>query len=142
MPNPFVLPSLIFRKDDLAKVCTLLENDRDFVITGVPGIGRRTLIRNAARQADVRYLEIDCLRCRSASQFMRLLADSISDGFQAPSELAKIYQWSLDQPLALDQTLPNRARLVWSVAAGKEWALFASLLALPQYLAEAIAAES
>lgn len=138
MINPFVLPSPICRKADLKRVRALLRNDSDFVITGVPGIGRRTLIRDAAKQAGVRYLEIDCLRCRNASQFIRLLADSVCAAFSAPSELAHIHQWSQEQPLALDQSLPYQARLVWPPAPGKEWPLFECLLALPQHLAETL----
>ncbi len=138
MINPFISQSLIFRAADQQQVCALLEKDSDFVVTGVPGIGRRTLVCNAAKQIGVRYLEIDCLRCRSASQFVRLLADSISDVFKASDELAKIYQWTQDQPLMLDQTMPNRVRIAWPTAPGKEWALFESVLSLPQYLSEAL----
>lgn len=138
MINPFVPQSLTFRAADQQRVCALLKQDSDFVITGVPGTGRRTLVCNAAKQAGIRYLEIDCLRCRSASQFIRLLADSISDVFRASNELAQIYQWSQGQPLTVNQVLSDQVRIVWPTAPSKEWALFESVLSLPQYLAEAL----
>ena len=137
MINPFVSQSLTSRAAEQQQICMLLEKDRDFVVTGVPGTGRRTLVCNAAKRAGVRYLEIDCLRCRSASQFIRLLADSVIDAFRGSDELAQIYQWSQDQPLMVNQVLSDRVRIVWPTAPSKEWSLFESILSLPQYLAEA-----
>lgn len=134
--NPFVLPPRICRETELDVICSLLQRDSDFVVTGVPGIGRRSLIRDAAKQVGCRCLEIDMLRCRNAGQFLRFLADALTQAFCEPHELAKIQQWSLSQPLTLDQTLAPQARLVWPTAPSKEWALFEGLLALPQHLAE------
>ena len=134
--NPFVPQSLICREAALEQVCRLLQNDSDFVVTGVPGIGRRTLIRTAAKQEGCRSLEIDFLRCRNSGQFLRFLADGLTSAFSEPEELARIQQWSLNQPLTLDQTLSPQSRLVWPKTVGKEWPLFEGLLALPQHLAE------
>ncbi|MBD1874702.1 ATP-binding protein [Nodosilinea sp. FACHB-131] len=136
MFNPFVPQSLICRESELERVCALLRQDSDFVVTGVPGIGRRTLIRSAAYQEGSRCLEIDLLRCRNAGQFLRFLADGIVDAFSEPSEIAQIQRWSQNQPLSVDQTLEAEARLVWPKTLGKEWPLFEDLLSLPQYLAE------
>ena len=132
------LPPTILRKTELERVAALLEKDNDLVITGVPGIGRRSLIRSAANQAGIRYLEIDCLRCRSAAQFVRLLADSVHNAFQEPDEFAKIRQWSLTQASLVENFLLNRVHLVEPIAPGKEWPLFECLLSLPQYLAESL----
>jgi hypothetical protein len=123
-------------KRNWSRFCALLRSDSDFVVTGVPGIGRRTLIRTAAKQEGCRSLEIDFLRCRNAGQFLRFLADGLTSAFSEPDELARIQQWSLNQPLTLDQTLSSQARLVWPKTVGKEWPLFEGLLALPQQLAE------
>lgn len=136
MTNSFAPQSLICREAELGQVRQLLQKDSDFAVTGVPGIGRRTLIRTAAREIGSRSLEIDCLRCRNAGQFLKFLANGLTNAFSEPGELAKIQQWSLDQPLFLDQTLPSQARLVWPSSHGKEWTLFQRLLALPQQLAE------
>jgi hypothetical protein len=127
---------IIGRETQLEQVCTLLQQDSDFVVTGVPGIGRRTLIRAAAHRVEARCLEIDFLRCRSAQQFLRFLADGLVEAFAQPQEIAQIEQWSQSQPLALDQTRGAATRLVWPRVPGKEWPLFEGLLDLPQHLAE------
>lgn len=136
MTPSFIPQSIICRETQLAAVCNLLQQDSDFVVTGVAGSGRRTLIRNAARRVGSRCLEIDFLRCRNAGQFLRFLADGLTTIFAEPDELTKLQQWSVNQPLSLDQTLSPQARLVWPLGTGKEWSLFQGLLALPQQLAE------
>lgn len=136
--NPFIPQPLIGRRPELERISELLYEDRDFVITGVCGIGRRTLIRTAAKHVGARILEIDCLRCRTGSLFLRSLADTLTAIFAEPDELALIQKWSLNQPLTLDLSLPSQPRLVWPAGAGKEWVLFQELLALPQQLAEGL----
>ncbi|PSN18319.1 hypothetical protein C7271_13125 [filamentous cyanobacterium CCP5] len=137
MSNSFVPEPLICRETELERVGNLLRQDSDFVVTGVSGSGRRTLIRTAARQQASRCLEIDFLRCRSAGQFLRFLADELTNAFSAPEELASLQQWSVNQPLILDLSLAPQPRLVWPTGS-KEWPLFEGLLALPQQLAEAL----
>lgn len=134
--SPFVPQSLIGREVELEKVCHLLNQDSDFLVVGVPGIGRRSLIRAAAQQAGAKILEIDCLRCRSGNQLLRLLADRLTEIFSSPAELALMQRWSVEHPLSLDQTLPAQARLIWPETPGQEWTLFTALLTLPQCLAE------
>ncbi|WNZ23576.1 ATP-binding protein [Leptolyngbya sp. NK1-12] len=132
----FVSQRLIGREAELLQIRQILAKDEDFLLVGVPGIGRRTLIRVAAQQVGAKVLEIDCLRTTSASRFLRLLADSILEGFSTPEELVFIQQWSTQQPLVLEQSLSQRPQLVWHLSAAKEWMLFQSLLALPQSMAE------
>ena len=137
MANSSVLSSTSLRKTELKRVSALLRKDGDLVVTGVSGIGRRTLIKKAAIGADIRHLEVDCLRCRSAGQFVRLLTDSITHAFSDPNEFAMIHQWILAQSPALEPAWFDREHL-WSTAPGKEWPLFERLLSLPQYLAESL----
>ncbi len=138
MKSSSALPSTNLRKAELKRVSVLLKKDSDLIVTGVPGIGRRTLIREAANQVGMRHLEVDCLRCRSAGQFVRLLSDGIRNAFSKPDEFAKIRQWILDQSPTLEPPLLDLDRLVGSIAPGKEWSLFERLLALPQHLAESL----
>lgn len=134
--SPFVFQSLVSRETELGEICQLLEQDRDFVVVGVPGIGRRTLIRTAAQQVGAKMLEIDCLRCRTGGQLLRLLADGLTDIFVSTAELGLIQQWSLEQPLSLDRSSTAPARLLWPEPVVDEWLLFQTLLHLPQYIAE------
>jgi hypothetical protein len=130
----FTTQRLAGRDAQLQQVSQILTKDDDFLLVGASGIGRRSLIRAAAAQVGARVLEIDCLRTTSAHRFLRLLADSITEIFASPNQLAFIQQWSRHQPLVLEQHLSQRPQLVWT--AGREWIVFQTLLALPQLLAE------
>ncbi|MGV0028148.1 AAA family ATPase [Phormidesmis priestleyi] len=134
--NPFVPQNLVGRQTELRQVSEILAADGDLVLAGVPGIGRRTLVRWAARECGARVIEIDCLRATDYRRFLELLAEGLIAVFESPGELALIQRWSQNQPLIL-QKLPNgRTCLVWQFTSGKEWALFQALLTLPQVLAE------
>ncbi|NJK27986.1 MAG: AAA domain-containing protein [Coleofasciculaceae cyanobacterium SM2_3_26] len=117
-------------------MCQILQRDGDFLVVGPPGTGRRTLIQQAAERVGARMLEIDCLRTTNASQFLRLLADGLTDIFAEPKELNLIQQWMAGQPLTLEPRTAHRMQLAWHIAPGKEWAIFQALLALPQQMAE------
>ncbi|KAM3093701.1 AAA family ATPase [Phormidesmis sp. 146-35] len=134
--NPFVPQNLVGRQTELRQVSKILAADGDLVLAGVPGIGRRTLVRWAARNCGARVIEIDCLRATDYRRFLELLAEGLIAAFESSKELALIQRWSQTQPLIL-QKLPNgRTCLVWQFSSGKEWALFQALLTLPQVLAE------
>lgn len=136
MTNPFIPPILISRHAELQRICQILAADGDFLLVGVPGIGRRTLLQQAAHQANARLLEIDCLRTTNANQFLRQLANSLIEGFTEPEEPALIQPWIAQQPLDITWE-GSRLILSWaSSVSGKEWLLFEALLSLPQHLAE------
>ncbi len=134
--NPFVPQYLIGRQAELQQVSQILRADGDLLLTGVPGIGRHTLIRAAAGHVGARVLEIDCLRATNASRFLELLAQGLVEVFSTPTELALIQRWSLEKPLILEYSLTRRARLVWHSGPNEEWTLLQTLLSLPQVLAE------
>lgn len=134
--NPFVPQSLIGRQGELQQVSQILVADGDLLIAGVPGSGRRTLIRWAAEQVRARILEVDCLRATDCKRFLQLLAESLMAAFESSSELAIIQQWLIDYPLTLERPSGTRARLVWHLPPQGEWFLFQVLLSLPQALAE------
>ncbi|HEY9879183.1 MAG TPA: ATP-binding protein, partial [Leptolyngbyaceae cyanobacterium] len=119
--RPFTPQELISRKIELEQICQLFNQDNDFLLVGVPGIGRRTLIRAAAHQVGAKRIEIDCLRCRNGAQFLQFLADGLTETFATPAELDLIQRWSVDHPLSLDRSLSPEARLVWPNEPGKEW---------------------
>ncbi|MBD1847195.1 ATP-binding protein [Cyanobacteria bacterium FACHB-63] len=133
--HPFLPPQLIGRDQELDQVSRILLSDRDLLLAGVPGIGRRTLIRAAARDCGAKVLEIDCLRATNYCRFLQLLADAIVATFESPEELTFTDRWSKDHPFILRST-GNRSQLIWHSSSDKEWALFEALLTLPQALAE------
>ena len=139
MVDSFDVPQPALRQTEIEKVSALLRQDQDLVITGVPGIGRRSLVRAAARQAGIIRLEINCLCCHSAKDFVQLLAGSIGTALSKPNQLAQIQQWILTQSQLLQKSLSIQDRLVCSVEPGKEWLLFEQILPLLQYLADSTA---
>ena len=143
--NPFVLNSgssvtplsvLVGRSEEFDRLSEILRLDGDVVLTGVPGVGRRTLIRSVARKLGAKVVEIDCLRSTDCSRFLRLFADAMLNAFQSPMELSLVQKFIAVSPLELETSGTGRARLVWPFA--PEWELFQILLALPQALAEAL----
>ncbi|NJO40564.1 MAG: ATP-binding protein [Cyanobacteria bacterium CRU_2_1] len=134
--NPFVPRHLIGRQVELAQVSQIFAADGDLMVAGVPGSGRRSLVRWAAHQVGARVLEIDCLRATNASRFLELLAEGLLEVFSEPNELGLIQQWSTQHPLILEQTSTRRARLVWHVPTREEWIVLQALLTLPQMMAE------
>jgi hypothetical protein len=134
--NPFTPVTLVGRQTELHQVSQVLIDDGDLLIAGVPGSGRRTLIRYAARQVGARIIEIDCLRATHSSRFLMLLAEGILAAFEAPEELALIQKWSDRYPVILEKSASGRSHLVWHTSAKEEWTLFQALLTLPQRLAE------
>jgi AAA ATPase domain len=135
--NPFIPLSLVGRQAELNQVCQILEEDSDLLVAGVPGSGRRTLVRAAAERVGARIIQIDCLRATHTSRFLQLLAEAILAAFDHAAELALIQQWSTRQPVVLEGLATRQARLIWHSPAD-EWTLFKSLLALPQAIAEAL----
>jgi len=137
--NPFTPVNLVGRQAELYQVSQILIKDGDLLIAGVPGSGRRTLIRHAAQKVGARIIEIDCLRATHSSRFLSLLAEAILTAFEAPEEVSLIRKWSDHYPVVLEQSASGRSRLVWHISAKEEWTLFQALLALPQRLAEWLA---
>jgi hypothetical protein len=134
--NPFVPQTLVSRETEFQRIREILLQDGDFLLVGAPGMGRRTLLREAARAAHARIIEIDCLRCTSARQFLRQLANRITDCFGAPKEIDLLQAWSVNQPLTIELSPTGQGRMVWHTPVGKEWPLFEALLTLPQILSE------
>ena len=133
--NPFIPQLLVGRHAELHQVSAILAADEDLLLAGVPGIGRRTLIRWAAKQSGARVVEIDCLRATSCDRFLQLLAEGLMSVFDQGDEVSLIQRWSQDQPVILQESSSGRAAL-WLLSSGKEWALFQALLTLPQVMAE------
>lgn len=134
--NPFIPKFLVGRQSELSQVSQILAEDKDLLLAGVPGIGRRTLIRAAAQHCGAKVVEIDCLRATDSGRFLQLLAEALLATFDDAADLALIERWSQSQPFTLQTN--GRPALIWHHSPGKEWALFQALLTLPQVLAEGL----
>jgi hypothetical protein len=134
--NPFIPSKLVGRQTELDRVRHVLASDGDLLIAGVPGSGRRTLVRYAAQLVGARVIEIDCLRAIDSHRFLNLLVEGILSTFSTSADLVLVQRWSTRQPIVLEQAADGKARLVWHLSGTDEWTVFQSLLALPQCLGE------
>ncbi|MBE9028202.1 ATP-binding protein [filamentous cyanobacterium LEGE 11480] len=131
--KPFPTNHIIGRQSELKQACQILSADGDMLLAGVPGIGRKTLIRTAAAACHTKVIEIDCLKATSYQRFLNLMAMAFTRGFDSPRERRCIAQWS-QAPLQFD---PHRCpQLTWGSA--PNWEIFQLLLALPQLIAETL----
>lgn len=129
-------PSLLIgRSAELQQVSQIFEADGDLMVAGVPGSGRRSLIRQAAQAVGAKLIDIDCLRATTSSRFLELLAEKILEVVVNPTELAWVEQWLSHSPVSLERGIPH-FRLVWSIPNREEWQILRVLLSLPQSLAE------
>lgn len=139
MVAKFFMPDgLIGRQAEFEQVCHVLSMDGDLLVAGVPGSGRRTLVRVAAQAVGSRVIEIDCLRATDSQRFLTLLAEGILTAFPTATELTLIQRWSEQQPIVLESPSGGHPRFTWQPSASNEWLLFQALLSLPQALAEAL----
>jgi hypothetical protein len=80
---------LVGRSLEFQRIVEVLAQDGDLLITGVPGSGRRTLVRGAAQEVGAIVLEIDCIRATDGERFILLLTETISQNWEA----AQIQDW-------------------------------------------------
>jgi hypothetical protein len=72
---------LIGRSAQFQRIVEVLAEDGDLLIAGVPGSGRRNMVRGAALEVGAVILELDCIRCTDGERFVQLLAETISQNF-------------------------------------------------------------
>ncbi|BAY91486.1 MULTISPECIES: ATP-binding protein [unclassified Tolypothrix] len=123
---------LIGRSAEFQQIVEVLARDGDLLITGVPGSGRRTLVRGAAQEVGAIVLEIDCIRAIDGQRFIQLLAEAISQNWQPE----KIQDWVAQN--AHEFFVGNaegKLKLLPSLNPKQLWQAFEILLALPQIIA-------
>lgn len=72
---------LIGRSAEFQRMIGILTDDGDILIAGVPGCGRRTLARGAAKEVGAKILEVDCIRATDGTRFLQIIADAIATEF-------------------------------------------------------------
>lgn len=123
---------LIGRSIEFQRVIEVLAQDGDLLITGVPGSGRRTLARGGAQEVGAVVLEIDCIRATDGERFLQLLAEAISQSWEA----AKIKTWveqNAQDFLIFDAE--NKLKVLRGLSQKQLWQAFELLLQLPQIIA-------
>ncbi|AFZ23409.1 hypothetical protein Cylst_1097 [Cylindrospermum stagnale PCC 7417] len=123
---------LFGRSAEFQRLVEVLSQDGDLLITGVPGSGRRTLVRGAAKEVSAIALEIDCIRATDGGRFVQLLAEAISQNW----ETALIQGWVAENAPEFFGFHPQGKLKLLRVLNEKQlWQAFEILLNLPQLMA-------
>lgn len=127
---------LIGRSAEFQRIVEVLALDGDLLIAGVPGSGRRSLVRSAAQEVGATILEVDCIRATDGERFLKLLAETISQNFAA----AQIQNWVAlsGSPFFIfhPQDSDGKLKLMRPLDQKQQWQAFELLLKLPQQLVE------
>lgn len=123
---------LIGRSAEFQHIVEVLARDGDLLITGVPGSGRRTLVRGAAQEVGAIVLEIDCIRAIDGQRFVQLLAETISQNWQ-PEKIQDWVAQNANEFFVLN--LEGKLKLLHSLNQKQLWEAFEILLELPQIIA-------
>ncbi|PIG93409.1 ATP-binding protein [Gloeocapsopsis sp. IPPAS B-1203] len=129
---------IIGRSAQFQQIVEVLARDGDLLIAGVPGCGRRTLVRTAALEVGAIALEIDCIRAIAGRQFIELLAEAISQNFD--STLLQTWVNTIAKDLFTVHITDNSThlKLAPAVTPKQLWQAFERLIQLPQLLAEVV----
>ncbi|WP_315790768.1 ATP-binding protein [Fischerella sp. JS2] len=130
---------LMGRSAEFQRIVEVLAADGDLLIAGVPGSGRRTLVRRAALAVGAIILEIDCIRATDGERFVQLMAEAIAQNFDA----VKIQDWVASSgkeffrfQMEEDSSIPTGKLTPMRFLNPKQlWQAFELLLGLPQILA-------
>ncbi len=126
---------LIGRSAEFQYIVELLAQDGDLLITGVPGSGRRTLVKGAAQEVGAIVLEIDCIRATEGERFLQLLAEAVNQNWQPE----KIQEWVANTAseffIYLMEENGGKLKLLRSLNQKQIWQAFEILLELPQMMA-------
>ncbi|MFM5981425.1 MAG: ATP-binding protein [Sphaerospermopsis kisseleviana] len=129
----FTSLQLIGRSVEFQRIIEILAQDGDLLMTGVPGSGRRTLVRVAAQEVGAVILEIDCIRATDGERFLQLLAEAITQNWEAE----KIASWVKKNASEFFIFNPdNKLKLLLSLNQKQLWQAFIALLELLQIMAQ------
>jgi hypothetical protein len=134
---------LVGRQAQFQRITQVLAHEGNLLIVGVPGSGRRTLVRRAAREVGVKILEVDCIRVTDGQRFVQLLCESINQTFPTATDRTLMGEW-IERKAAELFVLKNegrgRAQLklkpIRSKSQEQQWRAFEGLLDLLQELAK------
>ncbi len=126
---------LFGRQTQFQEIIQALTQDKDVLIVGVPGSGRRTLVKRAANTIGTKIIEIDCIRATDGKRFVQLLWEGIKQACKSREAANLLQKWAKeekelfclndhDQDIQM-QPICNKNHL---------WRVFIKLLELPKLL--------
>lgn len=132
---------LVGRQGQFQRITQVLAHDGNLLILGVPGSGRRTLVRRAAQEVGVKILEVDCIRVTDGQRFVQLLCECIDQTFPSADAQALMREWiegKVAELFVLKDEGSGREQLkpVRSQSKEQQWRAFEGLLELLQGLTQ------
>jgi hypothetical protein len=132
---------LVGRQAQFQRITQVLARDGDLLIVGVPGSGRRTLVRRAAQEVGAAIVEVDCIRVTDGQRFVQLLCESIDQTFQSAATQAQMQEWIANEAMELfvlnsEGSSRQRLKPMRTESPEQQWRAFEALLHLLQQLAE------
>ncbi|RMG07890.1 MAG: ATP-binding protein [Cyanobacteria bacterium J055] len=131
------------RQAHFQQITRALASDRDLLIAGVPGSGRRTLIRRAVREVGAKTVEVDCIRATDGRRFVQLLCEGISLAVKSQGAISFLREWIATEAsqffvLREGSRVTLHCRLRASSQPEELWQAYELLLQVPQRLAESV----
>ncbi|MGL5081545.1 MAG: ATP-binding protein [Microcoleaceae cyanobacterium] len=140
----FSAPLELFgRQIQFQQLAQALARNRNVLVAGVPGSGRRTLVRRAVAEVEGKILEVDCIRATDGPRLIQLFCEGISQAVKSPAGVAFLQEWMnnvavefLNLPLA--QSGNSRLQLKPDLVPEQLWQVYELLLQFPQQLATSV----
>lgn len=132
---------LVGRQAQFQRITQVLARDGNLLIVGVPGSGRRTLVRRTAQEVGAKILEVDCIRVTDGQRFVKLLCESVDQTFQSTAAHALMQEWIKGEAAGLfvlsdEDSERQRLQAIRVESQEQIWQAFEALLHLLQRLAE------
>ncbi|MDJ0719542.1 MAG: ATP-binding protein [Prochloraceae cyanobacterium] len=127
------------RQAQFQQITQALARDADLLIAGVPGSGRRTLVRRAVKEVGAKILDIDCVRATNSQRFLQLLCEGMNKTFKSAASHEVVEQWLSEEGAELFERI-EKAKFKPKFVALQEqqWLAYKLLLQLPQLVAKTI----
>lgn len=126
---------LIGRSLEFERIVEILAQDGDLLITGVPGSGRRTLVKVAAQEVSAVILDIDCIRATDGERFIQLLTEAINQNW----ETDKIANWVKENGSNFFIfNAENKLKLLRPLNQKQLWQAFITVIDLLQIMANSL----
>lgn len=134
---------LFGRQAQFQQITRALANDRDLLIAGVPGSGRRTLVRRAAEEVGAKTIEVDCIRATDGRRLVQLLCESISLAIKSQGAISFLREWIQGDAseffrLSEGNRVTLQCHLQQTASDERLWHAYEQLIAVPQQLAESV----
>ncbi|MBE9166185.1 ATP-binding protein [Pleurocapsales cyanobacterium LEGE 06147] len=131
------------RQAQFQQITHALAQDKDLLIAGVPGSGRRTLVRRAAAEVGAKIVEVDCIRATDGQRLVQLICEGISQAVKSQGAIAFLREWvtgEAAQFFVFKAESRVNLQLILSNSTTEEqlWQAYQLLLKLPQQLADAV----